>query len=74
MAREGASGPSGWLPPRFAIAGILLAAGFAAYHMARALYPAYGLGPAVVGTCAAFVTPLLAAALTYYLRRKLVGA
>lgn len=64
--------PSGWLPPKVALSGILLAAAFSAYHMARALYPEYGLNATLVGTCLAFITPLMAAALTFYLRQKLV--
>ncbi len=65
---------SGWLSPKIAIPGIVLAGVFAAYHVARALYPRYDWFTTVSVTFIAFITPIGAAALTFFLRRKMVGS
>ncbi len=64
----------GWLSPKIAIPGIVLAGVFAAYHVARALYPRYDLFTTLSVTFIAFITPIGAAALTFFLRRRLVGS
>jgi len=63
----------GWLPPRFAIAGIVIVSVFAAANVFYAFYKTTNLTVTIVFTILALVTPGFAAGLTYVIRQKLTG-